>query len=332
LATYLKQNEKMIRIRIYWGLKLLITVFILAVLVKTIKFSEVLSALSKAEKGGMAAALSLLPLNLALQTVKWGILLKTLKRPIKAVDIFASLLVGFSLGLVTPGRLGEFGRAFAVKGAQPIQVAGLSVVDKFYNLVCIAIIGGIGILTLPGMILQQAVPMIISAVIVYLAGSFAAFFLALHPGFIRGVIYSISLILPKREKMKALIECFDGITRQKAAVIMIISMLFYATFILQFFILVNSFGDLKIIDGIRGLPAIIFAKTFLPVSVGGLGVGELASVRLLEIFNLEAAAAFNASLTLFTINVLTPGILGLFFIPKLKFKPQKTAIKDAHQL
>jgi len=310
----------MTKTRIFWALKILITVFILLVLVKTIKFTEILSALSKAEKSGVAAAVALLPLNLALQAVKWGILLKTLKQPIKTIDIFGSLLVGFSLGLVTPGRLGEFGRAFAVRGAEPIQVAGLSVIDKLYNLVCIGLAGGLAILTLPGMILQRTFWEILTALIVYLAGTFIVLYIALHPGFIRGVVYSISLILPKRDKMKALIECLDGISKQKAALVMALTSLFYVTFILQFFLLVNSFGNLRIIDGVRGLPAIIFAKTFLPISVGGLGVGELASVRLLEIFNLEAAAAFNASLALFAVNVLTPGIAGIIFIPKLKFK------------
>ena len=309
----------MIRKRIFWVIKLLIALIILVVLVSTIKREAIIEAWLNADKTGVIAALSLLPVNLLLQAVKWRLLLTTLKPNTSTVEVVGSLLVGFTLGLATPGRVGEFARAFAVRDRNPLQVMGLSLADKFYNLACAALFGGIAILTLPGMILQQNVYIIISSGLLYLIGAFIIVYLAAHPGFIRGLLYSISLMLPKRDKLKAIITCLDGITPQRARIVFLLSMLFYFTFIVQFFFLANAFSDLTFIDGIRGLPAIIFTKTFLPISIGGLGVGELAAVRFLSLFRVEAAAAFNASMILFTMNVLAPGIVGIFFIPRLRF-------------
>jgi uncharacterized protein (TIRG00374 family) len=309
----------MTRKKIFWLLKLIITIFILVILVNIIKPDEILNALKNARRGPVLFALALLPVNMALQVIKWHILLRTLKQESSLYEAISSILVGFTLGLATPGRLGELARAFAVKDRNPVQIIGLSLADKCYNLACIALFGGLGILTLPGMVLEQNLFLQISSSILYLIGALIVVYLALHPGFIRGILYSISLMLPKRDKIKALITSLDGITTANARTVFIISILFYFTFIMQFFALTNAFDNLAFLDGIRGLPVIIFTKTFLPISIGGLGVGELAAVRFLNLFRVQAAAAFNASLILFTFNVLAPGLIGLVFIPKLRF-------------
>ena len=314
----------MTRKKIIWIAKFIITGLILFVLVNTVKLDSIVEAIRNANKVNVFLALGLVPVNLFLQALKWRLLLNTIIDRVKIIDVAASILVGFTLGLVTPGRLGEFARGFAVKGAPPIKVVGLSIIDKFYNLACTALAGGLAVITLPGMILQQNSIMIASAAILYALGAIIIIYLSLHPGFIRGVLYSISLMLPKRDKVKAFIECFDGISPKRAKLVLAISFLFYLTFITQFFLLVNAFDFLPVIEGIRGLPAIIFAKTFLPISIGGLGVGELASVRFLGLFDIDAAAAFNASLILFSFNVLAPGLAGIVFVPRLRFNGNKS--------
>ena len=300
-------------------MKILITMAILTVLIYTIEPEKIKAALKNARKEWVLLAAALLPLNIALQYWKWKILLRTLKPEISFSEVFSSLLVGFTLGLATPGRMGEVGRAFAIRDSEPLRIMGLSLTDKFYSLGCTALIGGLAILILPGMVLQQSGYIIISSAIIYLVGTYVVLYLFLHPGFVRGIFYSISLMLPKRDKIKGLISCLDGISPKKARTVFMLSVLFYLTFITQFYMMTRAFSDLSLWNGFRGLPAIVFTKTFLPVSIGGLGVGELASVQFLSLFKVEAAAAFNASMILFSINVLIPGIVGFLFIPKLRF-------------
>lgn len=299
--------------------KLLISVSILVILVYTIKLDRISEAFTNARHTGLIAAASLLPVNIGLQFIKWRILLQTVKPQTSFLEVLGSLLVGFTLGLGTPGRIGEFGRAFAVKDTDPLKVLGLAVIDKLFNLSCIALFGGLGILTLPGMVLQQNVYIILSCVILYLIGVWIILFILTHPAGVRGVLYSISLMLPKREKIKTFISCLDGISVSRSKGLLIVSALFYFTFIMQFFFLVQSFSRIDFPGGLSGLASVIFVKTFLPISVGGLGVGELASTRLLQLYSVETAAAFNASLVLFALNVLTPGLFGFLFIPRLKF-------------
>jgi uncharacterized protein (TIRG00374 family) len=300
-------------------LKIIISLAIIVILANTIEIDKILQALRNARLEWVLWTIIMFPINLGLQFTKWRLLLGSLKRVPGFWEVLSSMLVGFTLGLATPGRMGEIGRAFAIRDKEPLRVIGLSLADKFYNLGCIALFGGIGILTLPGMILEQNFYIIISSLLIYLVGAGIIVFLATHPGFVRGILYSISLMLPKRDKLKGLISCLDGVSSGLALKVFGISILFYIIFTIQFYLLTLAFSNLTLIDGIRGLPAIIFTKTFLPVSIGGLGIGELAAVRFLKIFGIEAAAAFNASMILFTLNVMVPGIVGFFFIPGLKF-------------
>lgn len=310
----------MARKNLFWAIKILITLIILYVLVKKIEPAAIFEALRNAKGGYVLLAALLFPVNIALQYLKWRLLLTTLKPRTGFLEVLGSLLVGITLGLATPGRLGELGRMFAVRGVDRLQVLGLSLVDKFYSLVCIAIFGGLSVMTLPGMALDMNIYLIVSLGIFYTVGVFIILYLAAHPGFVRGAFYSISLMLPKREKMKALIACLDGITPIRARLVLGVSALYFFTYIMQFYFLARSFSGLAFLNGMRGIPAIIFTKTFLPISIGGLGVGETVSVYTLNLFDVDSAAAFNASLTLFALNVLLPGIMGFFFIPRLNFK------------
>ncbi len=310
----------MARNKVFWAVKLIITLVILFILLNKVKPGEILEALRNAKLGFALGAALLLPVNIGLQYLRWRLLLVTLKPQTGFSEIMGSLLVGITLGLATPGRLGELGRAFAINDVDRLQVLGLSLADKFYAISCAALFGGLAILSLPGMVFDLNPYIIVSLGIFYAVGAFIILYLATHPGFVRGALYSVSLMLPKRDKMKALVTCLDGINPRRARTVLLVSVLFFFTYILQFYLLTRAFGDLGLLEGMRGLPAVIFTKTFLPISIGGLGVGETMAVYILDFFGVDSAAAFNASLTLFALNILLPGIVGFFFIPKLNFR------------
>ncbi|MBU1881561.1 hypothetical protein KKA08_05960, partial [bacterium] len=73
---------------------------------------------------------------------------------------------------------------------------------------------------------------------------------------------------------------------------------------------------------VRASAATLFTKAALPISIGGLGVGETASVGFFKIFEVSQAAAFNSSVMLFSMNVLFPAILGFFIMLKLRIVPE----------
>jgi hypothetical protein len=58
----------------------------------------------------------------------------------------------------------------------------------------------------------------------------------------------------------------------------------------------------------------MFVKSLLPISIGDLGIREAGSIYFFSIYGISQAAALNASLLLFSINIFIPSILGIYFI------------------
>jgi len=62
----------------------------------------------------------------------------------------------------------------------------------------------------------------------------------------------------------------------------------------------------------------MLVKSSLPISFGDLGVREMASIYFLGKFGIDNAIALDASLLLFSFNLLVPAIIGSAFIIKFK--------------
>ena len=83
--------------------------------------------------------------------------------------------------------------------------------------------------------------------------------------------------------------------------------------IFQMFFLIRSFSDISIAHAVYGTSAMMFAKSVVPISFGDIGTRELSSIYFFSRFGIAQAAALNASLLLFVLNIIFPGIMGAFF-------------------
>ena len=90
--------------------------------------------------------------------------------------------------------------------------------------------------------------------------------------------------------------------------------LFNLIFFTQFLILQSSLGGELSLPVLLAIPVIFGIKALLPVGVMDLGVREVSAVLVFRSMGLDPSPAFDAALLLYVINVLTPGLLGLFFV------------------
>ena len=105
--------------RIVWIVKLALALLFLYVLIHNISFDAISLAFAGAYMPYIFAALLLLPLNIWLQYRKWAVMLRSVYPSVPASEVRSSLLLGFSFGLATPARIGEFGGT-----VQPVQIMG----------------------------------------------------------------------------------------------------------------------------------------------------------------------------------------------------------------
>ncbi len=313
-----------LRSRLFFWIKILLTVSVLGLLVITIKPREIIAAFQGSYYPLVFVSFILVIPNLGLRALKWGYVLRQVKPTASVREILNSLLVGFTFAVVTPGQLGEFGRAFFIAGRPRLELIGVSFIDKFFNLLPIILGGSIGLLFLPGLVLDGNTYLFMGCcVLVALLWTFFIVLL-LSPRWVRDLLYAINVMLPYREKIKILLSGLDPIRVKQSLTLACLGIAHYAIVICQYFLVVQSFQQVNLFDAFRATSATLFVKAALPISIGGLGVGETASVGFFRLFEVGRAAAFNSSALLFSMNVLLPALVGFLILLKLRIAPENS--------
>jgi uncharacterized membrane protein YbhN (UPF0104 family) len=317
LKTAESTGAKSKRTRIVGWIKVALAATILFVLIYWIRWEDLIQSLMTARFEMLLLALVLLIPNILAQGLRWGYLLRRQTSGVPHKEIVASLFLGWTLGILTPGRVGQFARAFAVPSAPTLPTIGLTIVDKLFTLVWIVLIGAVGFFSF------FAVPPGMSWIWIPLAG--VIIWLALSPQTLNRLLQKICKVLPFREKLLKIISTLEHLNTRDCLVAHAFSILTVATFFSQFVLLVSAFFPILYLDGMRATAAVVFVKTALPITFGELGVGEYASIHFFGQLGVTKAAAFNASILTFFINLVIPSLIGLLFLPALKlYRNNKT--------
>lgn len=290
-------------------------------LIRRVQVDEIFSAFSSAKLFCISVALILLVPNIYLQFYKWRYLVRLLKPQATNRETFQSLLAGFTFGFITPGRLGEFGRAFFIKDCSWISLLGIAFIDKLFSLAVVVFWGAIGLMFFVSrqLYLYTMAPITIFTIIALIV----IFYVLFHPEIIRSFLYSLNIILPFREKIKSLMTSLDNFHKQQAMNLLLLTFCFYFIFLLQFYILVRSFETVSMLPAFLAIASTMLVKSLLPISIGDLGIRESAAIFFLGKIGLQESAAFNASILLFLINLLIPSLIGLVLVLKFRLIFQK---------
>lgn len=235
------------------------------------------------------AALALLPVGLSLQWWKWRVLLRTAAPEVSAAAALRSLLAGFGLGLLTPGRLGELGRGLVLPGRR-MAATQLALVDRLLSA---------GVTLLSGATAAAVIPGVRGGWILGVAAAAA--------GIAGGGWLLLRRMRPRRLEVLRALPARDWVAGITGAV------MFNLVFFGQFHLLLLAAGPLPS-SVIWSVPAVFALKTLLPISFLDLGVRESAAVAVLGLAGVQPAVAVQASLLLCAVNVVVPGLAGLIVL------------------
>jgi hypothetical protein len=91
----------------------------------------------------------------------------------------------------------------------------------------------------------------------------------------------------------------------------------FGVIILQYHCFVNAFAPASFQASALCVPIVLFVKSvLLPISIADLGVRESASVFFYLRMGVPAAAALDASLCIFAVNLVLPTVLGIAVLMK----------------
>jgi len=298
------------------ALKAGLTVIVLIAAASYIQPGKIISSLFAIRPANLGVALVLLIPNLGLQQMKWLTLLRRIDRRATAEAAWHSLLAGFPLGLATPGRWGELGRAIFLPAYPKLTIAALAAIDKLANFVVVMTLGAIGVAVFVRAGFLPALPfssmLVLTAAILPVVGFF------LSPLILKKIIKRRAAT----EQSPAWISLLMSFDVKTLLAIWGMSFLFVLLFCAQLLILVAGLHAIDVVHGFAAAASTFFAQSLLPFSIGDLGVREGAAAFFFSKTGVAPHAAFSAALLLFVINMLLPSMLGLFLLWKNPSKPR----------
>lgn len=296
-----------------------------AALWSTVDGAAVSEALDGARWSWIGLALLLLPLNVALDGWVWARLLRRAEGPFPARQLGAALLCGFTLGLWTPARLGEYaGRAFCLPDADPwtvsLSVFAQRMIDMLVGVAAglLVLLGTVQVGRLPPSAAWQAAA---AAGAVTTAGLGGA---VLYPGRSAAWVAPVARWVPG---LSSRISYFRQLRPRDGRPALAGTVLRYFVFTGQFVCLTLALAPgLPLLSISVAVALTFYAKYLIPsLTMLDLGIREGGAVLFFQVMGLPSAVGLSAALLLFVINVLLPAAGGLPFIWHLSLPHRRSS-------
>jgi hypothetical protein len=298
-------------------LKVIITFALIYYLVNIIEYEKIKTALEHADYSFVMFALLLVPVNIFLQYKKWQLICMNSLNISDNRKILKSLFIGFSGGIVTPFKLGEFvARAVPFKNKGIVEVTLATAIDKLFPLIIVSFIGGISALLFIHFYYEVSFFLTLSLVIVFIGLFYFLFLLINNKKFWEEIVYEKLSNIKFLEKHVLKFKLLGSISPKVMRQLIFATFFYYLTFTTQMALLIAAFmHQYDLINYLWISNLVIFSQTIIPqVTIAELGIREGSTVFFMNLLGLSAAAGFNAAILLFVINLVLPAIAGAFLI------------------
>ena len=260
----------------------------------------------------LTVVLLLLPLNWALEAIKWKTLLIHLEK-ISFIKALKSVLVGITAGFFTPNRLGEYpGRTLLLSNGNRLSATELGFVGTAAQTLCILMAG------LPSVaifFIHFAQPFSFSSSLwIYFLLSVVVF----GVGFF--ILPTVAKRLLSRKtfgiKLTQLLQSLAQLSFKQMFRILFLSLLRYVVFCSQLLAMLHFFG----IDIALHKASIAIAANYLFVTLTpSMAFSEVAvrgsfAIVFLGAFSANTVAIASASISLWVVNYCLPMLAGSFLL------------------
>lgn len=299
-----------------YALKAILAVVTLALLVYIAEPEQVWNTLMRGDLVWMTVALLLVPVNIGLEAYRWGRLVRHVAPSVRFQDALRAVVGGYPLGLLTPGRVGDYvGRAVYLPAVPPGISAALTFGERMATLASCLILGLVALV--PYLTAHASASPLWPAVVgIGVLGTSALVLALLFPS---GARVALTTVLPFDRARRAL-GAFDAIPEREAQTLLLLSLLRYGVFSTQFALLIHAFSpETAWVHAYIAVALVFFAKSAVPqVTLGDLGIRESAAIFFLGAYGVSEAAAFDASIALFGLNLLLPALAGVPLVLRLR--------------
>lgn len=262
-----------------------------------------------------------------LQFINWGIealkfqFIISKKEKISFKQSIIAVYTGNATGIFTPDRLGNFiGRFIYLNQIDKTTVTASTLLGNLAQLISTISFALIAVLLYIELDLKIQLPYINPVIIlgVLIIALSILVYLFFNPNQIIKKFNKIKWIA----KHKTTFNFLVNFNKTESATIIGLSLLRYLIFIIQFYLILNTFElSINLIETLVFSGLLYLFTTFIPSPVmGNLGTREVVALLLLNNYD-HSEIALVASLIIWIINVIFPSLIGSYLL--LKMNPSK---------
>ena len=254
--------------------------------------------------------------NWGFEAKKWQILVHKIEY-LSFIDAYRSILVGLSLGFITPANIGDYaGRMWQLKSDKKTESISANLLGNGIQFYVSLLFGAMSYVIIWQKELTIIDQIIFSGVIFCL---FLGIIMYRQRMKLVEFLPKYAWIKPYHNHLNVLVSFDLEAIRQVFGW----SILRYLTFSLQFVIVFQIFAVNKNWIDLWAVSCLIFLfKTIIPAVnfMGDLGIREYAALHFFGLFSVNILAIITATFFLWFINILIPVLVGSFLVLRLKNK------------
>ncbi len=281
-----------------------VAIVLLAYLLLTIDVHAIVSTVAGMSIMPIIACLPLICLMYVIRTEKWRILLRAVDVRIDFIRAFKVFLIGTFYGSVTPGRAGELTRSLYLEDSKARTLPTV-IVDRVTDIVCLL---ALCILMILAVFHEQELVVI---TLVTVGGFLALCAVMLDRRSISLFTKLMGIGDGHRDEYLASVSSMLHNGRALLSTLGLTLAYYVVNTVVFWLVLMSISPSINPVIALS-LPLIIIMGN-VPISISGLGVRELVSVTVFSAFGDSAAYGFSASLILYLLTSLLPGLVGSLF-------------------
>lgn len=249
--------------------------------------------------------------NWGLETVKWRFLISKFE-PVTFGKSLKAVLSGVTLSVLTPNQIGDFaGRVVHLEFMDKWRGSLTTVIGHFAQVLVTIAFGLFALNALAPVIgysdgwFPAAVVLALLLILVY---------------FQLGEIYHRVGTWQKFSKLNFYLNVFGYFNRGELGWVLLLSLLRYLVFLLQYFFLLHFFGvEIPVKYAIAGIVATFCVQSVVPsFLLIEMGLRGVSALFFFSFFSNNTVGILLSAYSLWVVNMLLPALLGMYYLYRLK--------------
>jgi hypothetical protein len=258
--------------------------------------------------------------NWGIEALKWKVLMQRIE-PVSFFRAYRAILSGLSFAMFIPNGVGDYiGRTLYMHEGNRLRSVPLNLIGSISQLIVTLITGAVGLLYMKDTILH------IEGLSAYwVSGLLYAIITALV--FFLLIFFMISWFtewfekIPFIQRHRIFVQSLEHFSIQQLTQILILSILRYAVFIIQYIIVFQLFNvNIPIVQAAFAVSVLFLLLAVVPAvpNIAELGVRGEASRQLFGLLSTNTAGIVFSAAFIWIVNLIIPALAGTIFIMSIK--------------